>query len=285
MRGTGRAYAAGTVVNAISAKKGCAFALDLKVTVRAREAEEDAVRTDVEDTSLVERCVDVVREHVDAEDARFRIEIESEIPVAVGLASSSAVSNAVVEALLRALGREPEPLEVVRLGVEASLRAGVTATGAYDDACASFLGGIVLTLNDERRIVDVREPPYDHAVVLLPGGRVETREVDVERLERVAPVAEAAFERALVGDYRSAMLINSSAYCPLLGHDLDPVLDALEAGASAAGLSGTGPAYVALCETRSDAEAVEEAWEDVGKTLRTRVVGLERVGGAQAQDR
>ncbi|MEO2240882.1 MAG: shikimate kinase, partial [Euryarchaeota archaeon] len=144
MRGTGRAYAAGTIVNAISAKKGCAFALDLKVTVRAREAEEDAVRTDVEDTSLVEHCVDVVRERVGA-DARFRIEIESEIPVAVGLASSSAVSNAVIEALLRTLGEEPEPLEVVRLGVEASLRAGVTATGAYDDACASFLGGIVLT--------------------------------------------------------------------------------------------------------------------------------------------
>ncbi|MEO2241068.1 MAG: hypothetical protein ABGY09_03260, partial [Euryarchaeota archaeon] len=111
------------------------------------------------------------------------------------------------------------------------------------------------------------------------------REVDVKRLERVAPVAEAAFERALAGDYRSAMLINSSAYCPLLGHDLNPVLDALEAGASAAGLSGTGPAYVALCETRSDAEAVEESWEDAGKTLRTRVVGLERAGGTQAQDR
>jgi len=277
--GRGSAYAAGTIVNAISAKKGCAFALDLKVTVRAQVADEDEVRTDVDDTSLVEHCADVVRERT-GEDVGFRIEIDSEIPVAVGLASSSAVSNAVIEALLRALGEDPEPIEVVRLGVEASIRAGVTATGAYDDACASFLGGIVLTLNDERRIVDLREPPYDHAVILLPGGRVETREVDVERLERVAPVAEAAFERALAGDYRSAMLINSAAYCPLLGHDLDPVVDALEAGAAAAGLSGTGPAYVALCETGSDAQAVEDEWEELGRTLRARVVGLERARGS-----
>ncbi|WP_457615366.1 shikimate kinase [Methanopyrus sp.] len=278
--GKGIAYAAGTVVNAISAKKGCAYALDLTVSVRAKLSDSTKIHTDVKDTSLVERCVEVVGENV-GQEVNFEIEVDSEIPVAMGLASSSAVSNAVVEALLRELGYEPEPFEVVRLGVEASIRAGVTVTGAYDDACASYLGGVVLTLNDQHRVLDIREFPYPYAVVLLPGGKVETSEVDVDSLELLAPATETAFQRAMVGDYRGAMLINSAVYCSALNHRFEPVIEALEAGAAAVGLSGTGPAFVALCETRSDAKGVSEVWFDRGEVLETRTVGPERARRAQ----
>ncbi|NPB01283.1 MAG: shikimate kinase [Methanopyri archaeon] len=281
MKGKGTAYAAGTVVNAIASMKGCAYALDLKVRVTADPKAEPGIEvvSDVEDDGLIAECVREAEKLVDRDrkPEGWRIEVDSDIPVAVGLASSSAVSNAVVEACLDAMGEEADPLDVVKAGVEASIRAGVTVTGAYDDACASFLGGLVLTLNDEMTLLDVRKLPYPYAVVLLPGGRVETSSVDKERLSLLAPAVDAAFRAAMAGDYRTAMLINTTAYAPVLGHDLDPVLDALEVGASAAGLSGTGPAIVALCETRSEARSVRDSWSEHGDVILTRTVGPERV--------
>ncbi len=281
MKGKGTAYAAGTVVNAIASMKGCAYALDLKVRVTADPKAEPGIEvvSDVEDDGLIAECVREAEKLVDRDrkPEGWRIEVDSDIPVAVGLASSSAVSNAVVEACLDAMGEEADPLDVVKAGVEASIRAGVTVTGAYDDACASFLGGLVLTLNDEMTLLDIRKLPYPYAVVLLPGGRVETSSVDKERLSLLAPAVDAAFRAAMAGDYRTAMLINTTAYAPVLGHDLDPVLDALEVGASAAGLSGTGPAIVALCETRSEARSVRDSWSEHGDVILTRTVGPERV--------
>ncbi len=281
MKGKGTAYAAGTVVNAIASMKGCAYALDLKVRVTADPKAEPGIEvvSDVEDDGLIAECVREAEKLVDRDrkPEGWRIEVDSDIPVAVGLASSSAVSNAVVEACLDAMGEEADPLDVVKAGVEASIRAGVTVTGAYDDACASFLGGLVLTLNDEMTLLDVRKLPYPYAVVLLPGGRVETSSVDKERLSLLAPAVDAAFRAAMAGDYKTAMLINTTAYAPVLGHDLDPVLDALEVGASAAGLSGTGPAIVALCETRSEARSVRDSWSEHGDVILTRTVGPERV--------
>ena len=281
MKGKGTAYAAGTVVNAIASMKGCAYALDLKVRVTADPKAEPGIEvvSDVEDDGLIAECVREAEKLVDRDrkPEGWRIEVDSDIPVAVGLASSSAVSNAVVEACLDAMGEEADPLDVVKAGVEASIRAGVTVTGAYDDACASFLGGLVLTLNDEMTLLDVRKLPYPYAVVLLPGGRVETSSVDKKRLSLLAPAVDAAFRAAMAGDYKTAMLINTTAYAPVLGHDLDPVLDALEVGASAAGLSGTGPAIVALCETRSEARSVRDSWSEHGDVILTRTVGPERV--------
>jgi len=281
LKGKGTAYAAGTVVNAIASMKGCAYALDLKVRVTADPKAEPGIEvvSDVEDDGLIAECVREAEKLVDRDrkPEGWRIEVDSDIPVAVGLASSSAVSNAVVEACLDAMGEEADPLDVVKAGVEASIRAGVTVTGAYDDACASFLGGLVLTLNDEMTLLDVRKLPYPYAVVLLPGGRVETSSVDKERLSLLAPAVDAAFRAAMAGDYKTAMLINTTAYAPVLGHDLDPVLDALEVGASAAGLSGTGPAIVALCETRSEARSVRDSWSEHGDVILTRTVGPERV--------
>jgi len=53
-----------------------------------------------------------------------------------------------VLALVEALDVELEPLDIVKLGVLAARRAGVTVTGAFDDACASFFGGLVFTDNE-----------------------------------------------------------------------------------------------------------------------------------------
>ncbi len=52
-----------------------------------------------------------------------------------------------------ALGEMVDDFEIVNLGVDAAFDAKVTVTGAFDDACASYFGGVVVTDNLERKIV------------------------------------------------------------------------------------------------------------------------------------
>src|SRR5207245_3341775 len=79
--------------------------------------------------------------------------VTSEIPVSRGLKSSSAVANAVVLACAHALGAQLEPLRLIGIGVDAALDAGVTITGAFDDACACFFWGIMVTDNRARKLL------------------------------------------------------------------------------------------------------------------------------------
>lgn len=56
-------------------------------------------------------------------------------------------------------------LEIVKLGVKAAKEVGVTITGAFDDACASFLGGIVIT--DNRKMELIRREEADSKVLIF----------------------------------------------------------------------------------------------------------------------
>jgi shikimate kinase len=56
------------------------------------------------------------------------------------------------------------------------------------------------------------------------------------------------------------MVLNGVLYCAAFGFSPEPILSALAAGAQAATLSGTGPAYIALVD-RSSLRTVKQAWE------------------------
>ena len=77
----------------------------------------------------------------------MEIEIVSDIPVAMGLKSSSAVSSAGLLAVARASGATRPPLEIAKLSAQVSRETGVSATGAFDDALAGLASGVVVTNN------------------------------------------------------------------------------------------------------------------------------------------
>jgi shikimate kinase len=145
MKGHGIAFGAGTVINAIATYKGSAFSIDLR-TEAGVTLKGDLVEGEIEgggDARLIERACELVLDAFEV-DSGAKIKTTSQVPQASGLKSSSAAANATVLATLRAIGRDMEPLDMVRLGVRAALDAGVTITGAFDDACASMLGGVVV---------------------------------------------------------------------------------------------------------------------------------------------
>jgi shikimate kinase len=248
------AHGAATIVNAIALGKGAAFGVDLWTKAEVRLTDEpNIIKGEIssdpaESTALIEKTVSRVFQHFGVEK-RFGAKVKtwSNIPAARGLKSSSVAANAVALATVAALGKTLDDIEVVKLGVNAAFDAKVTVTGAFDDACASYLGGAVVTDNLKRKLLKRVTLPDDLTVLFhVPSRKAYTVDSDVNRLQTVKPLVEIAYTEALKGNFWSALSLNGIIYSSALGYDTSIALDALAAGALAAGLCGKGPAVTAV---------------------------------------
>jgi shikimate kinase len=278
MDGRAVAPAAGTVLNALATGTGSAFAIDLETTATVELTSDSDVIGEIAgqpeaDATLVERCAALTIEEyaaqagLDESTVGARVRTESEVPMASGLKSSSAAANATVLATLDALevADSVERIDACRLGVRAARDAGVTVTGAFDDASASMLGGVTVTDNTADALL-AREELDWHALVYTPPEQSYSADADVSACERVAPMARLVEELALDGRYGEAMTVNGFAFVAALEFSTGPMIDALPdvAGVS---LSGTGPSYVAVGD-RDSLEAVQTRWDERDGTTR-----------------
>jgi shikimate kinase len=248
------AHGAATIVNAIALGKGAAFGVDLWTKAEVQLTDEPNVimgeitSDPAESTVLIERTVARVFQHFNVEECfGAKVKTWSNIPAARGLKSSSAAANAVTLAAVAALGKTLDASKVVMLGVDAAFDAKVTLTGAFDDACASYLGGAVVTDNLKRKLIKRVALPDDLAVLFhVPSRKVYTVDSDVNRLRTVKSLVEVAYNEAVKGNFWVALSLNGVIYSTALGYDASVALDALAAGALAAGLCGKGPAVTAV---------------------------------------
>ncbi|MXV63867.1 shikimate kinase [Natronorubrum sp. JWXQ-INN-674] len=278
MHGRAVAPAAGTVLNALATGIGSAFAIDLETTATVELTTDGTIEAEIAgqpdaNTTLVERCAEMtIADYADAaglDDSAVgaNVRTESEVPMASGLKSSSAAANATVLATLDALeiADAVERIDACRLGVRAARDAGVTVTGAFDDASASMLGGVTVTDNGTDELL-AHEPIDWHALVYTPPEQSFSADADVSACERIAPMAELVEELALDGRYGEAMTVNGFAFCGALEFSTGPMIDVLPdvAGVS---LSGTGPSYVAIGD-RPTLETVRKRWNERDGTTR-----------------
>jgi len=145
-------------------------------------------------------------------------------------------------------------------------------TGAFDDACASYFGNIVITDNYNRKILKRLRPEGDYAILIhVPPKKAYTSKSDVKRMKIIAEQVKALHRMALLGDYWTAMTLNGLLYSAVLGYDVNIALDALAEGAVAAGLSGKGPA-VASVVPREKIGHVRDAWSKYeGEIIETNI--------------
>ena len=254
MRGVSIARSAGTVVNAIAAGKGCAFGIDLRTEAEVSLDHSGKLTAAIEgspdeDTTLIRLCVEGVLKKFGKEDLGGSIVTRSQIPISKGLKSSSAAANAVIKATVKALGEDMQVLDAIKLGCQCAIQAKVSVTGAYDDACASMLGGIVLTNNPQFELLN-RESMDETlaALIYAPDYQVRKTGLPMDKIKANSDLAELAFVLASQGQYRIAMKLNGMMWASIMGADASIMHEALAKGAVAAGLSGTGPAIVILAE-------------------------------------
>jgi len=276
-------HGAATIINAIATGKGAAMGVDLwtKATVRLTD---DAGHIDVtissdfsENPTLAKKTVRHILKYFGLEEEfGAKVETQSNIPVARGLKSSSAAANAIALATTAALERSLDDVTMVKLGVDGALEAKVTITGAFDDACASYFGGIVITDNIERKIVKCFEPTESLAVLFyVPPKKTYTVHSNVKRMKSMASAVKIAYNEALNGNYWSALTLNGLIYSSAIGFDPSPAVDALTAGAIASGLSGTGPAITVIVP-KEKVDAIKEVWQNREGEILEAQVNLEK---------
>lgn len=283
-----------SVVNAIGTGLGGAIGIAIPCSVTAAfnsknkgDKKKLLVKSSILDKhNLVPTCVSYVEHFLSAKPptgSKLALEIESDIPVAFGLKSSSAISTAVVSAVTKLYaGKEIEADTILRLSCNASKASGASITGAYDDAIACLLGGLVLTNNRDFRVFKHTKVPTslgELAIVRVPlRSKVYTSSVKRESYSSFRKNAKDAFEMGEKGNVMGAMMLNSLIQCSALGYSFEPVMSAILEGASSAGVSGKGPAIAALCATNTVARRIEKRWFDESENgneievIKTRVV-------------
>jgi shikimate kinase len=251
--------------------KGAAFGVDLwtKASVELTD-EPNIIKGEItsdpaENTILIEKTVAQVLKHFHMEkQAGAKVKTWSNIPIARGLKSSSAAANAVALATVKALDKKIDDLTIIDLGVSAAFEAKVTVTGAYDDACASYFGGLLITDNAKRRIIKKCKLPEGLTVLFhVPPKKSYTGAANMKKLKTVKPLVKGIYREARRGDFWAALTLNGFVYSAALGLDSAIAVDALEAGALAVGLCGKGPAVTAVapCEGVDSVEAALKSYE------------------------
>ncbi|MCX8192998.1 MAG: shikimate kinase [Nitrososphaeria archaeon] len=270
-------HGAVSILNAIPAGIGGAIGIDLYTIVEAERIEEKKLEVEIKvedeevgDTSLVEKAVDRVLNLSKVRDLGISLKIFSNIPVARGLKSSSAVADAVVLSVSKLLGVDLSLLEAVNLAVESSIDAGVTITGAYDDALTCMIGGVNITDNIKREILAHWEIEERFTILIsIPEKKIYTKMVDVTALKNVKELSQRIAELALNGWIWDAMILNGILIASALDLDYRPAMIALKKKAIASGISGKGPAIVVVTSPEYERELAREL-ENYGKVIKTK---------------
>lgn len=263
MHGVGRAAGAITIVNALPTGVGCALGISLfaeaEVNLRPLSSrdEESLQVSPGPTTPLVRAAVrGALRRYAPDDRRAVNLSLRCEIPSARGLKSSSAVASAIILAVARAQRFEPTALEVAQLSAEVSRTAGVSATGAFDDALAGLASGFVVTDNALGTVLRDGPSAPDWVVTLFvpPEAHAPSPEWGA-RFKEEAREGRAAAETALQGDWWKAMALNTRLVERTMHYSYGPVRELLlREGALGAGVSGLGPALAAVGpQDRADA--------------------------------
>ena len=278
MKKTVRSPGSATIINAIATGSGSAFGIGLDIECEARTISNgiECVNDVGADTQLMDLCVQKVFGHygIDENDFGVSLKTKSRLPMASGLSSSSASSNAIVKVTSEIVSEEFDmnpltDLEIINMAIDASLEAGVTITGSFDDATASYFGGVVVTDNRNRKFIIKEEMDEHDILIYMPNFHSKSGDSDVNRMKVLAPLVETAYDFACKKDYFKAINLNGLIYASTLGFDSAIAIDALQAGALASGLSGTGSAFFAIVD-ESSTDNVQNVWDKYeGRVIET----------------
>jgi len=241
-------HGAVSIVNAIATGKGATLGISLNVESTIEATQGSGIVFENKESSLSSRLIKNVIEKAvpktSLEKSKLRISLKSEIPSGYGLKSSSAISSVVSLACAKLFKPQINDFEVLRHGVEASIESKVSITGAFDDACACYFGGFVVTDNHNLKIVKSEKAPEDlSAVIFIPRSR---KRGNVKKLKILEGVFAQAWSLANNSDYWNAMLLNGLATSAILNSDPRILTDLVEAGALGASVSGNGPSIAAV---------------------------------------
>lgn len=242
-----------SIVNAIATGKGAALGISKKVNVEMETSYGKGVIIEVENETMSSRLINRVIEKIVTKDelakTKLKVSLDTEIPTGYGLKSSSAISTAVAMTCAKLFKPNMNDTEILDAGVKASIETKVSLTGAYDDACACYYGGFVVTDNYKKKLIR-SEKCLNHvsAVIFIPKSR---KRGNVRKLKTLSDDFEQAWNLAKKSDYWNAMNLNGIATSTILSSEPEIILKLIENGAIGASVSGNGPSIAAIVKNDS----------------------------------
>lgn len=243
---------------------GSSMAIDLpmEVTVTSGGRERH------DDDDPVSRTIDLLRRRFDVPE-HFSVHVSSRIPGGRGLKSSSALTLSIIAGFLRINGIKLEDSETLALGAELSIANGTSSTGAYDDLCSAFYGGICLTDNRKRELILRKEVRENSVLVGFDEGRRLSAEVDLRSLSGYSNHAQQIRRMVEEGRYYEAMSFNGSLLGNIYGQNSWLILRLLSLGADFSAQCGKGPAVFGIFRSDKDAsDAMKELEGEHGVQLK-----------------
>ncbi|MDH2908229.1 MAG: shikimate kinase [Candidatus Nitrosotalea sp.] len=241
-------HGAVSIVNAIATGKGATLGISLGIEAIVETQPGKGIIFENKESNLSSRLIrNVVETSVpkaELEKNKITIFVKSEIPSGYGLKSSSAISSVISLACAKIFRPKASDLDILRDGVHASIKSKVSITGAFDDACACYFGGFIVTDNSNIKIIKSEKAPEDLvAVIFIPKSR---RRGNVKKLNILNGVFSQAWDLANKSDYWNAMILNGLATSAILGSEPSILTDLLDSGALGASVSGNGPSIAAV---------------------------------------
>lgn len=250
-------YGGVSILNAIPLGLGSTCAVDLKVVSTAgygyREPGSVLTKT-------------ILKYFQEKSGSELHLEIESQIPESGGLKSSSAVAASSISALSQLTGVK---VDVPVLSAKLSLEAGVSVTGALDDATAAFYGGVSVCDNTNMKIIRRAKLPGDLVFVIVPRG--PRKDFDPVVLRKSWPNFKHISGLVMMGNYIEAMAKNGLTVSEILGYETEILLKAIELGAKASGVTGNGPSLFAAVNSGEE-KPIVELFSSLGNTVVAKVV-------------
>jgi len=242
-----------SIVNAIATGKGAALGISKKINVEMEASNGKGVVIEAEKKSMSSRLINKVIEKIipknEQSKTKLKISLDSEIPTGYGLKSSSAISTAVAMASAKLFKPQMNDIEILNVGVDASIETKVCLTGAYDDACACYYGGFVVTDNHRKKLVHSEKCLNRvSAVIFIPKSR---KRGNVRKLKVSSSDFEHAWNLAKKSDYWNAMILNGLATSAILSSEPQIIPKLIENGALGASVSGNGPSIAAIVRNDS----------------------------------
>ncbi len=241
-------HGAVSIVNAIATGKGATLGISLGIEAIVETQPGKGIIFENKESNLSSRLIrNVVETSVpksELEKNKITIFVKSEIPSGYGLKSSSAISSVISLACAKIFRPKATDLDILKDGVNASIKSKVSITGAFDDACACYFGGFVVTDNSNIKIIKSEKASEDlTAVIFIPKSR---RRGNVKKLKILSGVFAQAWDLANKSDYWNAMTLNGLATSAILDSEPKILTDLLDSGALGASVSGNGPSIAAV---------------------------------------
>lgn len=241
-------HGAVSIVNAIATGRGATLGISLGIEAIVETEPGKGIIFENRESNLSSRLIRKVIEtsvpKSELEKNKVVISVKSEIPSGYGLKSSSAISSVISLACAKLFKPKATDLDILKDGVHASIESKVSITGAFDDACACYFGGFVVTDNSNIKIIKSEKAPEDlSAIIFIPKSR---RRGNVKKLKILNGVFSQAWDLANKSDYWNAMILNGLATSAILGSDPKILTDLIDNGALGASVSGNGPSIAAV---------------------------------------